>query len=117
MGFSQSGTAGLYYGITEDRDRHNIQNSPNRTVFRADGRFEALYEQPSGIRTGAAANYTVVVRQHDASYPQGDWRFYPYLLAEEDDCGKLTIGYTYNAAYLCIRALRKSAGLALRTVI
>ena len=56
--FSQSGTAGLYYGITEDRDRHNIRNSPNRTVFRADGRFEALYEQPSGIRTGAAANYT-----------------------------------------------------------
>ena len=98
--FSQSGTAGLYYGVTEDRDRHNIRNSPNRTVFRADGRFEALYEQPSGIRTGAAANYTVVVRQHDASYPQGDWRFYPYLLAEKDDCGKLTIGYTYNAAYL-----------------
>lgn len=98
--FSQSGTAGLYYGITEDRDRHNIRNSPNRTVFRADGRFEALYEQPSGIRTGAAANYTVVIRQHDASYPQGDWRFYPYLLAEKDDYGKLTIGYTYNAAYL-----------------
>ena len=67
--FFQSGTAGLYYGITEDRDRHNIRNSPNRTVFRADGRFEALYEQPSGIRTGAAANYTVVIRQHDASYP------------------------------------------------
>ena len=42
----------------------------------------------------------MVVRQHDASYPQGDWRFYPYLLAEKDDCGKLTIGYTYNAAYL-----------------
>lgn len=98
--FFQSGTAGLYYGITEDRDRHNIRNSPNRTVFRADGRFEALYEQPSGIRTGAAANYTVVIRQHDASYPQGDWRFYPYLLAEKDDYGKLTIGYTYNAAYL-----------------
>lgn len=31
---------------------------------------------------------------------RGRLRFYPYLLAEKDDYGKLTIGYTYNAAYL-----------------
>ena len=35
----------------------------------------------------------------ETDYNDGDWRFYPYLLAEREDYGKLTIGYTYNAAF------------------
>lgn len=112
--FSQSGMAGVYYGITQDRDKNNVRNFPNRTVFRADGKFEALYELLSGIKTGVAANYTVVMRQHDDAYPQGDWRFYPYWLAESDDYGKLTIGYTYNAAYLLHQGAQEISWIGIR---
>lgn len=80
--FSQSGTAGLYYGITEDRDRHNIRNSPNRTVFRADGRFEALYEQPSGIRDPErpptirwlSGSMTLLIRRETGAFIRICWR-------------------------------------------
>ena len=98
--FSQSGTAGIYYGATQTRENNNIANRSDRTVFRADGKLEALYEPDNGTHIGAAANYTVVIRQHDKDYGQGDWRFYPYAIVENDDYGRMTIGYTYSAAAL-----------------
>ena len=98
--FAQSGTAGIYYGATQTRENNNIANRSDRTVFRADGKLEALYEPDNGTHIGAAANYTVVIRQHDKDYGQGDWRFYPYMIAENENYGRMTVGYTYNAAAL-----------------
>ncbi len=98
--FSQSGMAGQYYGVMETRSRNNVQNMPNRAVFRADGNLEGAYAFADAGRVGLHADYTLVFRQHDKDYNDGDWRFYPYLLAEREDYGKLTIGYTYNAAFL-----------------
>ena len=98
--FSQSGMAGQYYGVMETRSRNNVQNMPNRAVFRADGNLEGAYAFADAGRVGLHADYTLVFRQHDKDYNDGDWRFYPYLLAEKEDYGKLTIGYTYNAAFL-----------------
>lgn len=98
--FSQSGLAGQYYGIMETRDKDNLKNLPNRAVFRADGRAEGTYLTSDGSRIGAHANYTIVYRQHYKDYSEGDWRFYPYLSAENRDYGRFTAGYSYNAAYL-----------------
>ena len=98
--FSGSGMAGEYFGIMETRRGNNLDNMPNRAVFRADGKFEGAYRAVSGSRVGIHADYTVVDRQHDKNYPDGDWRFFPYLLGEDDRFGKLTAGYTYNAALL-----------------
>ena len=98
--FSGSGMAGEYFGIMETRRGNNMDNMPNRAVFRADGKFEGAYRAVSGSRVGIHADYTVVDRQHDKNYPDGDWRFFPYLLGEDDRFGKLTAGYTYNAALL-----------------
>ena len=41
----------------------------------------------------------MVFRQHDKDYNDGDWRFYPYALAENHKYGKFTVGHTYNAAF------------------
>lgn len=41
----------------------------------------------------------MVFRQHDKDYNDGDWRFYPYALAENPKYGKFTVGHTYNAAF------------------
>ena len=98
--FWQSGLGGLYYGVMETRDDNNIANLPNRGVFRLDGKLEGAYKYNNGTRLGLHGDYTVVYRQHDKSYDKGDWRFYPYALAEHKNYGKLTIGYTYNAAYI-----------------
>lgn len=98
--FSGSGMAGEYFGIMETRRGNNLDNMPNRAVFRADGKFKGAYRAVSGSRVGIHADYTVVDRQHDKNYPDGDWRFFPYLLGEDDRFGKLTAGYTYNAALL-----------------
>lgn len=97
---SQSGMAGVYYGVTQTRENHNIKNMPNRTVFRADGNVAGTYVLSKQNRVGVQADYTIVLRQHDANYGEGDWRFYPYALAESNHYGKVTVGYTYNAAYL-----------------
>ncbi len=97
--FSQSGMAGEYYGIMETRDHNNVDNMPNRAVFRADGNVEGAYTFADQTRIGAHADYTLVFRQHDKDYNDGDWRFYPYFLAENPEYGKLTVGHTYNAAF------------------
>ena len=97
--FSQSGLAGQYYGIMETRDSNNLDNLSNRTVFRADGKAEAAYLTDDFGRFGLHADYTVVYRQHYRDYSEGDWRFYPYLLAENPDYGRFTAGYSYSAAY------------------
>lgn len=105
--FSQSGLAGQYYGIMETKDRDNLKNLPNRAVFRADGRAEGAYLTSDCSRLGARADYTIVYRQHHKDYSEGDWRFYPYLLAEHRDYGRLTAGYSYNAAYLLYQGAGK----------
>ncbi len=97
--FSQSGLAGLYYGISQTRDLHNVDTMPNRLVFRADGKFGGGYNFEDGTKLSLKANYTIVSRQHDNGYPHGDWRFYPYGEVEKEELGKFTIGHTYNAAY------------------
>lgn len=97
--FSQSGMAGVYYGIMETRDNNNVSNMPNRLVFRSDGNLEGAYKFENQTRLGVHADYTLVFRQHDKDYNDGDWRFYPYALAENPKYGKFTIGHTYNAAF------------------
>ena len=96
--FSQSGMAGVYYGIMETRDNNNVSNMPNRLVFRSDGNLEGAYKFENQTRLGVHADYTLVFRQHDKDYNDGDWRFYPYALAENPKYGKFTVGHTYNAA-------------------
>ena len=97
--FSQSGMAGVYYGIMETRDNNNVSNMPNRLVFRSDGNLEGAYKFENQTRLGVHADYTLVFRQHDKDYNVGDWRFYPYALAENPKYGKFTVGHTYNAAF------------------
>lgn len=97
--FSQSGMAGVYYGIMETRDNNNVSNMPNRLVFRSDGNLEGAYKFENQTRLGVHADYTLVFRQHDKDYNDGDWRFYPYALAENPKYGKFTVGHTYNAAF------------------
>ena len=97
--FSQSGMAGVYYGIMETRDNNNVSNMPNRLVFRSDGNLEGAYKFENQTRLGVHADYTLVFRQHDKYYNDGDWRFYPYALAENPKYGKFTVGHTYNAAF------------------
>lgn len=97
--FSQSGMAGVYYGIMETRDNNNVSNMPNRLVFRLDGNLEGAYKFENQTRLGVHADYTLVFRQHDKDYNDGDWRFYPYALAENPKYGKFTVGHTYNAAF------------------
>ena len=97
--FSQSGMAGVYYGIMETRDNNNVSNMPNRLVFRSDGNLEGAYKFENQSRLGVHADYTLVFRQHDKDYNDGDWRFYPYALAENPKYGKFTVGHTYNAAF------------------
>ena len=97
--FSQSGMAGVYYGIMETRDNNNVSNMPNRLVFRSDGNLEGAYKFENQTRLGVHADYTLVFRQHDKDYNDGDWRFYPYALAENPTYGKFTVGHTYNAAF------------------
>lgn len=97
--FSQSGMAGVYYGIMETRDNNNVSNIPNRLVFRSDGNLEGAYKFENQTRLGVHADYTLVFRQHDKDYNDGDWRFYPYALAENPKYGKFTVGHTYNAAF------------------
>lgn len=97
--FSQSGMAGVYYGIMETRDNNNVSNMPNRLVFRSDGNLEGAYKFENQTRLGVHADYTLVFRQHDKDYNDGDWRFYPYALAENPKYGKFTVGLTYNAAF------------------
>ena len=97
--FSQSGMAGVYYGIMEPRDNNNVSNMPNRLVFRSDGNLEGAYKFENQTRLGVHADYTLVFRQHDKDYNDGDWRFYPYALAENPKYGKFTVGHTYNAAF------------------
>lgn len=74
--------AGVYYGIMETRDNNNVSNMPNRLVFRSDGNLEGAYKFENQTRLGVHADYTLVFRQHDKDYNDGDWRFYPYALAE-----------------------------------
>lgn len=97
--FSQSGMAGVYYGVMETRDNNNVSNMPNRLVFRSDGNLEGAYKFENQTRLGVHADYTLVFRQHDKDYNDGDWRFYPYALAENPKYGKFTVGHTYNAAF------------------
>ena len=97
--FSQSGMAGVYYGVMETRDNNNVSNMPNRFVFRSDGNLEGAYKFENQTRLGVHADYTLVFRQHDKDYNDGDWRFYPYALAENPKYGKFTVGHTYNAAF------------------
>jgi hypothetical protein len=97
--FSQSGMAGVYYGIMETRNNNNVSNMPNRLVFRSDGNLEGAYKFENQTRLGVHADYTLVFRQHDKDYNDGDWRFYPYALAENPKYGKFTVGHTYNAAF------------------
>ena len=97
--FSQSGMAGVYYGIMETRDNNNVSNMPNRLVFRSDGNLEGAYKFENQTRLGVHADYTLVFRQHDKDYNDGDWRFYPYALAENPKYGKFTVGHTYNEAF------------------
>lgn len=97
--FSQSGMAGVYYGIMETQDNNNVSNMPNRLVFRSDGNLEGAYKFENQTRLGVHADYTLVFRQHDKDYNDGDWRFYPYALAENPKYGKFTVGHTYNAAF------------------
>lgn len=97
--FSQSRMAGVYYGIMETRENNNVSNMPNRLVFRSDGNLEGAYKFENQTRLGVHADYTLVFRQHDKDYNDGDWRFYPYALAENPKYGKFTVGHTYNAAF------------------
>ena len=97
--FSQSGMPGVYYGIMETRDNNNVTNMPNRLVFRPHGNLEGAYKFENQTRLGVHADYTLVFRQHDKDYNDGDWRFYPYALAENPKYGKFTVGHTYNAAF------------------
>lgn len=79
--FSQSGTAGLYYGITEDRDRHNIRNSPNRTVFAPtedlrlfmNSRPEFGSERPPTIRW-LSGSMTLLIRRETGAFIRICWR-------------------------------------------
>lgn len=73
--FSGSGMAGEYFGIMETRRDNNLDNMPNRAVFRADGKFEGAYRAVSGSRAGIHADYTVVNRQHDKITPTGTGAF------------------------------------------
>ena len=97
--FAQSGLAGQYYGIMETKKHDNLNNMPNRLVTRVDGAVSGLYRFADDSTLGAYANYTFVYRQHDKDYNDGDWRFYPYLQGESKQLGRLSIGYTYGAAF------------------
>ena len=98
--FYQSGLAGIYYGIMDTSSSEGFHNPNNRWAFRADGKFGGSYQFNEGSKLGLHADYTIVWRQHDEYYDDGDWRFYPYLFGEDKKYGKLTVGHTYNAAYL-----------------
>ena len=95
---SQSGIAGIYYGIMETKEDNNLDNMANRLVFRADGKISGYYPFSQQTKIGVNADYTIVMRQHDKDYEQGDWRFYPYAHVFDEKKGQLTVGYTYNAA-------------------
>ena len=66
--FSQSGLAGVYYGVMQTRRQNNYNNMPNRVVYRQDGRFEGAYKFADETRFGAHADYTLALRQHDKDY-------------------------------------------------
>lgn len=98
--FSQSGLAGIYYGVMDTSSSGDFHNPNNRTVFRADGKISGSYNLADSSKLGLHADYTIVWRQHDEYYDDADWRFYPYLFGEDKNYGKLSVGHTYNAAYL-----------------
>ena len=96
--FNQSGLMGGYYGIMETNDSE-VNNFANRLVYRADGKLEGVYNFDDGNTLGLYSNYTLVFRQHDTDYSEGDWRFYPYLMGTLPDYGSFSAGYTYNVAF------------------
>ena len=69
--FSGSGMAGEYFGIMETRRGNNLDNMPNRAVFRADGKFEGAYRAVSGSRVGIHADYTVSTANMTKITPTG----------------------------------------------
>ena len=112
--FKQSGMLGGYYGIMETRDLHNVDNMANRMVYRQDGNFEAAYGLSNSTKVALKADYTIVFRQHDKDYSEGDWRFYPYLSIEDAHYGKFTYGYTYNAAFLLHQGAQEISWLGIQ---
>ncbi len=96
--FRYSGLIGGYYGISETKRENNVQNAPNRLVTRSDVKADFIWHIAPKYDFGLYNSFTFILKQHDQSYDDGDWRFYPHLQTNTP-YGSLTAGYTYNAAY------------------
>lgn len=73
--FSGSGMAGEYFGIMETRRDNNLDNMPNRAVFRADGKFEGAYRAVSGSRAGIHAVIPLSIANMTKITPTGTGAF------------------------------------------
>lgn len=93
--FNVNGLAGGYYGISHTKQKNP---NPNRVVIRADASLKLDYIHNPNHKTGIHASTTLMYRQHDKNYQDGEYRFYPYF-ADISEYGEFYIGYTNNAAY------------------
>ena len=95
---SATGLMGGYYGITETKQLHTVDTLPNRWIYRTDALFGANYSLSSQHQIGLFGNFTLVFKEHDKNYRNGDWRFYPFI-KDKSTYGEISLGYIYNAAY------------------
>lgn len=96
--FTASGLMGGYYGISETKKQYAVNAMPNRWVYRTDALFGANYHFSPDHQLGIFGNFTLVYREHDKDYRDGDWRFYPFV-TDKSKYGDITVGYVYGAAH------------------
>ncbi len=96
--FTASGLMGGYYGISQTKKQYATNSMPNRWVYRTDALFGANYHFSPDHQLGVFGNFTLVFREHDKDYRNGDWRFYPFI-TDKSKYGELTVGYVYSAAH------------------
>lgn len=94
--FNTSGLAGVYYGVSDTKQKNKYAN---RWVIRGDASLRADYIFNQNHKTGIHASTTAVFKQDDTNYRGGEYRFYPYLI-DSSQYGEFYLGYTYNAAYM-----------------
>lgn len=96
--FQTSGLVGSYYGFAETKKENNTDNLPNRLVTRTDANANFIWQISPDYKLGLYNRFTFVLKQHDNSYKDGDWRYYPHI-AGETPLGTFAAGYMYNAAH------------------
>jgi len=94
--FDTSGLAGMYYGISNTKQKNPYAN---RWVIRGDASLKADYIFDKNHKMGIHASTSAIFKQDDKNYRGGEYRFYPYIM-DSSTYGEFYLGYTYNAAYM-----------------